>query len=392
MLRIPVAAGARAAAVLALASIASNPALASKFGLSAIHNLTPGQMYAMAGNMLTMDVFKQDAFSAVNLTAAIDKEGFVPQMLGTIPNLFIPPPLGQPHSKAIFVEVRDKEPMLIQTSPRGTFPDDGRTDEKTRAVIPFVTRKLFRKRRIEAAELAGIRAFGTITEVQSLEMMVQRLTYLIQRDMALTWENMRLGTVQGMFVDADGTILQDYTQAFGQPLPAEVTFTFPATANGAVRAQCTQIKRAVTRALKGLGGTGVAVHAIASDSWWDAFISSAEVRTTYQAQEALRLQEDVTWSDFSFGGITFHNYRGTDDASTVAVPDKKVKFFPVGAGVFQRVQAPADERFEFVDTVGQDAYTWVVVDPYRNSWADVEMASYPLFMCTMPSALQRGTI
>jgi hypothetical protein len=46
--------------------------------------------------MLTMDVFKQDAFSATSLTAAVDKVGYVPGFLGLLPDLFVPPPLGQP--------------------------------------------------------------------------------------------------------------------------------------------------------------------------------------------------------------------------------------------------------------------------------------------------------
>jgi Phage major capsid protein E len=371
------------------------PAEIRAMGLTAAHNLTPGKIYSMAGNTLTMDVFRQDAFAAQNLTAAIDKEGYVPTLLGSIPGLWVPPPLGQPKSKAIFVEERDNEPMVIHTSPRGVFDDAGRTDEKTRKVRAFITHRLYRKRRIEAAELAGIRAFGTLTEMQSLQLMVARLQYLTQRDMSLTWENHRLGAIQGIVLDSDGTVLDDWTAGFQQALPAEITFTFPkkiADGDGTVRAQMTEVKRAVIRALKGLGGMGVSVHGVASDSWWDAFISCGEVRSTYQAQEALRLQEDVTWSSFTYGGVTVHNYRGTDDASTVAVPQDKVKFFPVGAGVFQNVFSPADERFEFVDTVGQESYSWIVVDPFRNSWADVEMTSYPLFMCTMPSSLQRGTL
>ena len=35
--------------------------------------------------MPIMDVFNQDAFTAVSLTAAVDKFGFVPGLLGSIP-------------------------------------------------------------------------------------------------------------------------------------------------------------------------------------------------------------------------------------------------------------------------------------------------------------------
>lgn len=343
---------------------------------------------------ITMDVFRQDAFSAQNLTAGIDKAGYVPTLLGSIPGLFVPPPLGNPSNKWIFVEERLNEPAIIHTSPRGSEPRPGRTDEPSRKVRPFEVPRLARSRRIEASEVAGIRAFGTLTEMNTLELMVQRHQYIMQRDMSLTWENMRLGAVQGATLDADGSTIYDWSTAFQQTLPGEVTWTLsPSTDDGSIRTQCSVTRRAIVRALKGLGGTGVSIWGLCSDSWWDAFMATAEVRHTWQyAMQATVLQENASWQQFSYGGITFVNYRGTDDNSTVAVPDKKVKFFPAGAGIFQEVYAPADERFEFVNTPGQQSYSWIVQDNLRNMWADVEMYSYPLFMCTMPQALQHGKI
>ncbi len=341
---------------------------------------------------ISMDVFRQDAFSAQNLTAGIDRAGFVPTLLGSIPGLFVPPPLGQPMSKAIFVEERDNESVLIQTSPRGSEPSAGRTDETTRKVRPFMIPRLFRARTITASELSGIREFGSVTVQQSLDSKIQHHQYLIQNDMALTWENMRLGAVQGAVLDADGSTIYNYATEFAQTIPAEVTWTLSTADDGTIRTAATTARRSILRALKGQGGTGVRIYGLASDTFWDALMACSEVRKTFQAQEALRNQDDVTWQSFFFGGVTFINYRGTDDNSSVCVADKKCKFFPAGAGIFQAVYAPADERFEFVNTPGQEAYSWMVVDPLRNSWANVEMASYPLFMCTQPNALYRAKI
>ncbi len=344
--------------------------------------------------MLTMDVFRQDAFSAQNLTAAIDKAGYVPTLLGSIPGLFVPPPLGNPSSKWIFVEERANEPAIIHTSPRGGPPTPGTEDETSRKVRPFQVPRLARSRRIMASEIAGIRAFGQVTELNTLEVLVQRQQYLMQRDFSLTWENMRLGAVQGATLDADGGTIYNWSTEFQQTLPTEETWTLsPSTDDGSIRTQCSETRRAIIRALKGLGGIGVSIYGLASDSWWDAFMATKEVRSTWQyAMQATKLQENAAWQTFDYGGITFINYRGTDDNSTVAVPDKKVKFFPAGAGIFQEVYAPADERFEFVNTPGQQSYSWIVQDMLRNMWADVEMYSYPLYMCTMPQALQQGKI
>ena len=126
-------------------------------------------------------------------------------------------------------------------------------------------------------------------------------------------------------------------------------------------------KRRMVRNLKGLGGAGVAIHALCGDDFWDAFITAPEIRHTYQAQMALALQNDVgaAWESFRFAGVTWHNYRGTDDNSTVAILAKKVKFFPVGAPIFQIAHAPA-ERFEFVNTPGQETYSWIVPDRDRD--------------------------
>jgi hypothetical protein len=106
----------------------------------------------------------------------------VPTLLGSIPGLFVPPPLGQPRSKAIFVEGRHNKPAIIHTSPRGAEPTPGRSDETTLDVRAFLIPRLARARQIRVSEIAGIRAFGSVTEMQSLESMVQRQQYLMQRD------------------------------------------------------------------------------------------------------------------------------------------------------------------------------------------------------------------
>src|SRR6185312_763331 len=138
--------------------------------------------------------------------------------------------------------------------------------------------RIAKVKRLMATEIAGIRAYGSVTELQSMEMMVQRLQYLMQNDISLTWENMCLGAVQGITKDADGTNIYDWTAAtaFNQAIPGEVTWTLSATtADGSTRAACATAVRSITRALKGLGGNNVRFQAICSDSFWDKLIASA---------------------------------------------------------------------------------------------------------------------
>ena len=69
--------------------------------------------------MITMDAFRADAFSAVTLTAAVDKLGYVPQYLGTVPGLFNDTPV---RTTAVWIEERSNAPALIQTTERAAAP------------------------------------------------------------------------------------------------------------------------------------------------------------------------------------------------------------------------------------------------------------------------------
>jgi hypothetical protein len=338
--------------------------------------------------MLTMDVFRGDAFSAVSLTAAVDKFGYVPGFLGSIPGLIQDVPI---RTTDVWVEERANAPALIQTTPRGSAPAQKGGD--TRKARSFRTVRLASASRIMAHELQNIRAFGSETELKQLMGEVARRQQKIKQDFDLTNENMRLGVVQGLVVDADGTTITDWYSEMGQSQDSAFSFQFSGTpADGAFLAQCNAVNRQVLRRLQGLGGTGVVVHALCDDGFWDSFTKLPEVRETYKyAMQALALQNDFgkAFSSFRYGSIMWHNYRGTDDNSTVTVPANTCKFFPVGAGIFQRALAPA-EKFEFVNTPGQEMYSWIVPDRDRDMYADIEAYSYPLYVCTMPQALQRG--
>ena len=338
--------------------------------------------------MISMDVFTADAFSAVSLTAAVDKMGYVPGFLDSIPGLYVPVPI---RTTDVWIEERANGPALIKTTPRGAPPiERGGDKRKGRS---FQTTRVAEKSRIEASELQNIRSFGSEVDLKSLQVEIGRRMMLMKQDAALTKENMLLGMVQGVVYDADGSIIDDWFDNFKQVRSAEVPFAFGALqADGYVIRQCNTIRRQMSRGLAGVGGGAPAVHALCGDAFWDAFVTTKEVRETYRfAMQAMQLQNNVgsVWETFRYGNIIWHNYRGTDDNLTVAVASDKAKFFPVGAGIFQKAMAPG-EKFEFVNTLGQDTYSWIVRDPLRDAWADVEEMSYPLYVCTMPQALALG--
>jgi hypothetical protein len=88
--------------------------------------------------------------------------------------------------------------------------------------------------------------------------------------------------------------------------------------------------------------------------------------------------------------VNWINYRGSDDNTTIKIPDDKVKFFPKGApGIFRKALAPL-ESIEFVNTPGKDMYVLPIFDRERNFWWRQEVYSYPLFICTRPEVLYSG--
>ncbi|MHB2169955.1 major capsid protein [Alsobacter sp. R-9] len=335
--------------------------------------------------MISMDVFNSNAFSAVELTTALDKMDHVPSLLGGMEGLFEPAPV---RTEVVWVEERSYAPEVLPTSPRGSAPHQ--TGGDARSARAFQTVRLADASRITAHELQNIRAFGSDSELKTVAEEVARRQVKMMANMQLTLENLRLGCVQGVVTDSDGSTIYNWATEFGVSIPTEVDFDLDnaSPASGVLRQKCTAAVRSITRALK--GKMPQKIVALCGDTFWDQLIAHPEVRDIYLGYAAAQdLAKNVAWESFRFGGIEFVNYRGTDDGSTVAIGATKAKFFPVGAGIFQWAMSPG-ESLDFVNTLGQPYYSQLVRDLHRNHWVDVELYAYPLPICTMPGALYQA--
>lgn len=336
--------------------------------------------------MATMDIFRQDAFSEVSLTAVVDKLGYVPGLLTGMPGLYVPDPV---RTTVIFIEERERGAVVLPTSPRGAPPNQ--TGRERSTVRAFSTVRIADSSRIMADEIQNVRAFGSETELKQIQTEVASRQFRMRGNVSLTKEHMLLGMVQGLAIDKGGVTIYNWATEFSQAIPDELDFDLDnaAPAAGVVRKKCAQVERSITRNLKGMGGGAVSIVGLCGDNFWDDLTAHPEVRETYVYQEGLKLREPTAWRSFLFGGINFINYRGTDDGSTVAIGTDKCKFFPLNAGIFRWALSPA-ERMSFVNTPGQELYSWIVPDRDRDMWVDVEMYSYPLPVCVQPSALHRA--
>jgi hypothetical protein len=341
--------------------------------------------------MVSLDVFHQDPFTMIQLTAAVERLPYQPVGLGEL-NIFDPDPI---RTKALAVEERTGKLTLLQTSARGA-PMGERTTEK-RDMRYFEVPRIAQEDTVMADELQSIRAFGTESELMQVQTEVMRRlngpTGLL-RNIEYTWENMRLAAVQGLLLDADGSTLYNWFDEFGIAAPAEVAFNLSAQTANSLRPIINAIVRSMARKSQGAFTPTTKVVALCGDLFWDEFTNHTDVIRTFinwnDAKEIRDGGQGRAFSTFSFGGIDWVNYRGSDDNTTIKIADDKVKFFPMGApGIFRQAMAPA-ETFDFVNTLGKPYYVLPIFDRDRNAWWKMEVYSYPLFICTRPEVLQTG--
>lgn len=340
---------------------------------------------------ITLDVFHQDPFSGIQMTAAVERVPFLPTGLGEL-NIFSPNPI---RTTALMVEERQGRLYLIPFSERGQEGTQ-RTTEKRKARY-FDVPRIMTSDTIYASELQNIRAFGTETELMQLQDEVARrlngptgLTSVIEYN----WEYQRLAAVQGLCLDSDGSPLYNWFEEFGITQADEIDFDLSAGTANSLRPLCNEVIRSMARNAQGAFTASTKVVALCGDEFYDEFTNHPDVIRTFlnwsDAKDIRGGSQGAAFSEFEFGGITWINYRGSNDNSEIAIPVDKVKFFPVNApGIFQVAHAPG-ESFEWVNTPGKPIYITPIFDRDRNSWWKMEAASYPLHICTRPEVLLRG--
>lgn len=348
-----------------------------------------------------IDIFNDDAFSMGTLTDAIEKMPYVPQLLRTM-GLFTPRPV---RTELVSIESKDHTLAIIQTSERGAPLQQSKRNRRN--MRHFETVRLAKSDTVKASEIQGIRAFGEETELMQAQELVAERNMKLRADLELTFEKHRLGAIQGKVLDADGSVIINWFDEWGIPVPDVIEFKL-ATATTDVEKLCRAILRRQQRASKGLWAPGTYTAALCGDGFFDMLTAHKTVRETYlnQAQASALRQafgpaaQNMTgaFATFNYGGILFINYRGVDDqddakietgdgVESIGIKGYEAKFFPVGApGVFQVAQSPG-ETFETVNTLGRDVYSMLIPDRKRNAFVDLEIYSYPLFMCTRPEML-----
>jgi len=341
--------------------------------------------------MNVLNVFDQDAFGVVSMTASINNQPFVPGRLG---QLGIFDEEGIP-VRTVMIEEENGILYLVKNQQVGGAGQQN-TNSKRKARSLVVTH-LPVSDQIQAHEISGVREFGSADQLKTVQAEVNKRLLTMSRSLDATLEHMRVGAVKGQILDSDGsTVIYDLFTEFGVTQEAEVDFDLDNAnpAEGALRKKCAAIVRKTGDNLGAVPFMGI--HCLCGDNFFDDLLAHKEVRESYKnTPMAQILREGYVYPNgdgqkiygaFEFGGIVFENYRGKVGNVSYVNTDK-AHFFPIGAmGLFKNYFAPAN-YVETVNTIGLPKYAKTAIDMRFQKFVDIEAQSNPLPICTRPKTL-----
>jgi len=334
---------------------------------------------------LTLDIFNQDAFSVTTLSKAVAMMPYLPQFTASL-GIFRPVPVA---TETVMIELVNGTLALVPTSPRGAPPSPVSTER--RVMRTFTIPHLSQGGTVYADEVQGIREFGqSAGGTQSVQSKLAEKMLKARRKLEYTMEHLRLGALKGIIYDADGsTVIYNLFTEFGVTQEAEVDFALT-TPTTDVRGICQDVRVTMGRNLGALGGNGdFQIIALCSHTFFKALIAHANVKAAYANWNAAPwLTQNLAYSRFDFGGISFYDYHGSDDGSDIIIANDKVNLFPAAPELFDIFYAPAEYE-EAVNTLGLPFYAKSIADPW-GKFRQFEVQTNPLPICSVPKTLMIG--
>ncbi|MCK9985685.1 MAG: hypothetical protein AzoDbin1_02157 [Azoarcus sp.] len=327
-----------------------------------------------------MDIFNDDAFSMASLTRAINEQPHTPRMI-TASGLFSEEGVT---TTSISVEKDGSTLALVDAGVRGQPATNVAGDK--RKLVTFNTIHLPQRASILADEVQNVRAFGSETELETIQSVVNKRLMKMRRRLDATIEYQRVGAIKGKILDADGsTELVDIFATFG--LTQETVGMALGTAGTNVRGKALTAVRLSEDALGDETVTGYTAYC--GDAFFDAFIDHDKVKAAYERWLEGEFLRNDPRAGFLFAGIRWKNYRGKVGANKFIGDDDG---FMVPEGVpdlFVTNYAPADYE-EAVNTIGLPYYAKQEAKQMGKG-RDLEAQSNPISICTRPKSIIKLT-
>ena len=330
--------------------------------------------------MATLDIFNDDAFSLVSLTKAINEQPYVPGRIGAL-GLFSEEGI---NTTSVSAEYDGATLSLVPAGQRGAPAPNVKSDK--RKLINFNTIHLPQRARIPADQIVGVRAFGSDSELQTVQTVVNKRLAKMRYALDATIEYQRIGALKGQILDANGsTVLEDLFTRFGLTQQTKAMVFATATTN--IRGKVMEAKRLMEDALGNAMYTGA--RALCSASFFDALVNHAKVESAFvnwQSNETLR--QDVR-AGFLFAGVLWEEYRGTVGGVDF-IGSGDAYLVPEGVpDLFVTNYAPAD-YVEAAGSLGLPYYAKQELLDFGKG-VDLEAQSNPISVCTRPRAVIKLT-
>ncbi len=329
--------------------------------------------------MPSIDIFNDDAFGVQSLTKAINDVPFTPTRIGKL-GLFSEEGIS---TTSLSIERQGTTLSLVPAAQRGNNRGVLIADDK-RKMIPFQTVHLPQSWSVIADEVQNLRAFGSESEVESVQTLVNRKLTKMRRNLDVTLEYHRIGAIKGQVLDADGTtVLLDLFTAFGL---TQTTHDMVLDSDSTkVIIKIMEAKRKMEDKLGGLMYSGL--RALCSEEFFDALVAHPAVEKAYLnwAQAGGQFISADHRAGFTWGGVTWEEYRGSVGGNRF-IAANKAHLVPEGVpDLFVTNFAPAD-YMETVNTNGLPYYAKQEAMK-MNKGIEGEAQSNPISICTRPDAI-----
>lgn len=155
------------------------------------------------------DIFANPAFGITNLTQSIN---ILPNLYGRLAEmgLFASKPIT---TRSVIIEEKYGVLHLLPSKPLGSPGTVG--ESGSRKIRSFVVPHIPHDDIVLPGDVAGVRAFGSETELETVASIVNDRLQAMKNKHDITHEWLRMGALKGLILDGDGSALYDLFTEFG---------------------------------------------------------------------------------------------------------------------------------------------------------------------------------
>lgn len=306
--------------------------------------------------MPLLNVFDSDAFSALSLTAAINRLKPQYALLSSMGVTFSDQGVDTTH---VAIENQGDVLNLLTTKPRGAEPTLNVTGKRDLVSAEIPHNPIID--RVIPKDVQNVRRFGSDNELEAVSDKLTMKLASMRRKLEITQEYRRWKALEGLIVDADGATLLNLYTLLGKTRK-EIDMVLGTAGTNIIAKIEEGLDHMEENAEGEILGDPIG---ICGKTWWEKFRGHAKVEKAFENWQG---RSDLLGTDlrkgFQFGGVTWFKHIGqvsyVNSAGVATmrkfVPDGDALLLPRGTQeTFLGAYAPAD-MMEAVNTLGLPLY------------------------------------